>query len=51
MAEATGHQQHVVALKTTLREEENMAQALRDMTPDLTLKYLRLSEEVHKTDR
>jgi ferritin-like metal-binding protein YciE len=51
MAEATGHQRHVVALKTTLREEENMAQALRDMTPDLTLKYLRLSEKVHKTDR
>ena len=51
MAEATGHHGHVPALQTTLREEEKTAQILRDMTPDLTLKYMRLYEQGAKADR
>jgi ferritin-like metal-binding protein YciE len=51
MAEATGHNGHVSALQTTLREEERTAQILRDMTPDLTLKFMRLSEQGAKADR
>jgi ferritin-like metal-binding protein YciE len=51
MAEATGHNGHVSALRTTLREEEKTAQILRDMTPDLTLKFMRLSEQGAKADR
>jgi ferritin-like metal-binding protein YciE len=51
MAEATGHNGHVSALQTTLREEEKTAQILRDMTPDLTLKFMRLSEQGAKADR
>ena len=51
MAEATGHDGHVSALQTTLREEEKTAQILRDMTPDLTLKFMRLSEQGAKADR
>jgi hypothetical protein len=35
----------------TLREEEKMAQTLREMTPDLTLKYMRLYEQNEKADR
>ncbi|HEY8383890.1 MAG TPA: ferritin-like domain-containing protein [Microvirga sp.] len=45
MAEATGHSQHLTALQTTLREEEKTAQILRDMTPELTIKYMRLYEQ------
>ena len=51
MAEATGHGAHLSALQTTLREEEKTAQILRDMTPDLTLKFMRLSEQGAKADR
>jgi len=51
LAEATGYQQHVAALEQSLREEENAAKTLRDMTPDPTLKYMRLHEEGHKADR
>jgi ferritin-like metal-binding protein YciE len=51
MAEATGHAQHVSSLQMTLREEEKMAQTLREMTPDLTLKYMRLYEQNEKADR
>ena len=51
MAEATGHNGHVAALQTTLREEEKTAQILREMTPDLTLKYMRLYEQGAKADR
>jgi ferritin-like metal-binding protein YciE len=42
MAEATGHPSHVSALEQTLQEEEKTAQLLRDMVPDVTLKYMRL---------
>jgi ferritin-like metal-binding protein YciE len=45
MAEATGHGQHVTAYRTSLGEEEKTAQTLREMTPALTLKYMRLYEE------
>jgi ferritin-like metal-binding protein YciE len=45
MAEATGHGQHVSALRATLGEEEKMARTLREMTPDLSRKYLRLYQE------
>ena len=45
MAEVTGHAQHVPALRAILAEEERMAQSLREMTPQLTLKYLQLYEE------
>jgi ferritin-like metal-binding protein YciE len=51
MAEATGHAKHVQSLQATLREEEKMAQTLREMTPELTLKYMRLYESGHKADR
>jgi len=51
MAEATGHSQHVSALQASLHEEEKTAQLLRDMTADLTLKYMRLSEQGGKADR
>jgi ferritin-like metal-binding protein YciE len=51
MAEATDHRQHLSALRTTLQEEERTAQALRDMTGDLTLKYMRLYDQGHKADR
>ncbi|WP_046861680.1 ferritin-like domain-containing protein [Microvirga massiliensis] len=51
MAEATGHAKHVQPLQATLQEEENMAKALRDMTPDLTLKYMRLYDSGRKADR
>jgi ferritin-like metal-binding protein YciE len=45
MAEATGHGQHVSAYRTSLGEEEKMARSLREMTPQLTLKYMRFYEE------
>ncbi len=45
MAEATGHGQHVSALRATLGEEEKMARTLREMTRDLSLKYMRLYEQ------
>jgi ferritin-like metal-binding protein YciE len=45
MAEATGHHGHVTALRTSLGEEEKTARLLREMTPQLTLKYMRLYEE------
>ena len=45
MAEATGHQQHVNSLRATLGEEEKMARTLREMTPELSLKYMRLYEQ------
>ena len=45
MAEATGHQQHVTSLRATLGEEEKMARTLREMTPELSLKYMRLYEQ------
>jgi ferritin-like metal-binding protein YciE len=45
MAEATGNGQHVSALRMTLGEEEKMARTLREMTPQLTQKYMRLYEE------
>lgn len=45
MAEATGHGQHVAALRATLSEEERTARTLREMTPQLTQKYMRLYEE------
>ena len=45
MAEATGHGQHVTALRTSLGEEEKTARALREMTSALTLKYMRLYED------
>jgi ferritin-like metal-binding protein YciE len=45
MAEATGHSQHVTALRTSLGEEEKTARTLREMTPQLTLKYLQLHEQ------
>jgi ferritin-like metal-binding protein YciE len=51
MAEATGHAQHVSALQASLREEEKTAQLLHDMTPALTLKYMRLYEQGEKADR
>ncbi len=45
MAEATGHSQHVSSLRATLGEEEKMARTLREMTPELSLKYMRLYEQ------
>jgi ferritin-like metal-binding protein YciE len=45
MAEATGHGQHASALRTSLGEEEKTARTLREMTPQLTLKYLRLYQD------
>ena len=51
MAEATGHSAHVSALRTTLGEEERTAQAIRDMTPDLTRKYMSRLEQDKKADR
>lgn len=51
MAEATGNGHHLTALQTTLKEELNTAQTLHDMTPQLTLKYMRLYEQGHKADR
>jgi ferritin-like metal-binding protein YciE len=51
MAEATGHGAHLSALQTTLREEEKTAQILRDMTPDLTLKFMQRSMQDAKADR
>jgi ferritin-like metal-binding protein YciE len=45
MAEATGHSQHVSGLRATLGEEEKMARTLREMTPELSLKYMRLYEQ------
>jgi ferritin-like metal-binding protein YciE len=45
MAEATNHGQHVSAYRASLGEEEKMARTLREMTPELTLKYMRLYEE------
>jgi len=51
MAEATGNSKHVSALRATLKEEENAAKTLREMTPDLTLKFMRLSIEGAKADR
>jgi ferritin-like metal-binding protein YciE len=45
MAEATGHGQHVSALRASLGEEEKTARTLREMTPQLTLKYMRLYEQ------
>lgn len=45
MAEATGHAQHVSAYRASLGEEERMARSLREMTPQLTLKYMRLQQE------
>jgi ferritin-like metal-binding protein YciE len=45
MAEATGHSQHVSAYRMSLGEEEKMARTLREMTPQLSLKYMRLYEE------
>jgi ferritin-like metal-binding protein YciE len=45
MAEATGHGQHVSALRASLGEEEKMARTLREMTPALSLKYMRLYEQ------
>lgn len=51
MAEATGHSGHLTALRTTLGEEERTAQTLRDMTGDLTRKYLSRLEQGQKADR
>lgn len=51
MAEATGHAQHLTALRQTLQEEERTAQSIRDMIPAVTLKYMRLSEQGRKADR
>ena len=51
MAEATGHGGHLAALRTTLKEEQNTAQTLHDMTPQLTLKYMQLAEQGRKADR
>jgi len=45
MAEATGHAQHVSALRASLGEEEKTARTLREMTPQLTQKYMRLYEQ------
>jgi ferritin-like metal-binding protein YciE len=45
MAEATGHSQHVSSLRMSLGEEEKMARTLREMTPQLTQKYMRLYQE------
>jgi ferritin-like metal-binding protein YciE len=45
MAEATGHGQYVAALRASLGEEEKTARALREMTPQLTQKYMRLYEQ------
>ena len=51
MAEATGHSGHVSALQTTLREEEKTARMLREMTPDLTRKFMQRSMQDQKADR
>ena len=51
MAEATGQDTHLSALRTTLGEEERTAQALRDMTGDLTRKYLGRVDAGAKADR
>ena len=51
MAEATGHSGHVSALQTTLREEEKTARMLREMTPDLTRKFMQRSRQDQKADR
>ena len=45
MAESTGHGQHVSSLRASLGGEEKMARTLREMTPDLSLKYMRLYQE------
>jgi ferritin-like metal-binding protein YciE len=51
MAEATGHSQHLSALRQTLSEEERMAAWLKDHTHDITLKYMSLYERGEKADR
>ena len=51
MAEATGHSQHVPALRQTLAEEEKTATWLREHTPAITLKYMSLQESGQKADR
>lgn len=51
MAQATGHPSHVSALEATLREEEKTAQMLRDMTADVTLKYMRLTCQGEQASR
>jgi ferritin-like metal-binding protein YciE len=51
MAEATGHSAHVSPLRMTLSEEERTAQAIREMTPDITRKYLQRYAAGEKADR
>ncbi len=51
LAEATGRSGDLPALRVTLEEEKSTAQALIDMTPALTRKYLQLSGSGQKADR
>ena len=51
MAEQTGHTQHITGLQQTLSEEERTATTLREMTPELTRKYLIRNASGAKADR
>lgn len=51
IAEASGRAAHVSALQTTLREEQNIAQAIIELTPALTRKYMERYARGAKADR
>lgn len=51
MAEASGQTPHLTGLRQTLHEEESTATILREMTPDLTRKYLARHAAGAKADR
>jgi ferritin-like metal-binding protein YciE len=51
LAEQSGRGGHVSALRQTLAEERNAAQALHDLTGDLTRKYAALYAAGEKADR
>lgn len=51
MAEATGHERFVPALRDTLREEEKTAQAIAGQIEPITRKYLTREAQGLKADR
>lgn len=51
MAETSGRSGNVGALETSLGEERRTAQAIHDMTPDLTRKFMQRSAAGQKADR
>jgi len=51
IAEAAGQNRHITAFQTSLREEEAMARAVRDLTRPTTLRYIELTTGGAKADR